>query len=188
MNVLIACEESGVVRNAFLRRGHNAFSNDLEQARSGGPHLQCDVIAAVESRSWDLIIVHPPCTAMAASGNRWYATGMPLAEKRHAAVRWTAHLWAVVKRAASFGACLENPVSVCWSALGRPQYVQPWQFGHGEVKRTGLLLDRLPQLRPTNIVSGRIARVHLMPPGPHRQRDRSTTLQGIADAMAAQWG
>lgn len=187
MKVLIGCEESGVVRDAFLKRGHDAISCDLFDTRAPGPHIVGDVVDAVRSAKWDLVILHPPCTAMAVSGNRWYGTGMPMHEERGIAIYWTLGLWYLAK-AYSRAVALENPVSVIFRHIPAAQYIQPWQFGHGETKKTGLALHNLPLLQPTNIVEGREARVHRMPPGPNRARDRSVTYQGIADAMADQWG
>ena len=189
MRVLIGCEESGVVRDAFLARGHNAWSNDLEPARHGGPHLQMCVTKAITDHGpWDVIILHPDCSALSLSGNRWYGAGMPLHHKRLSAIGWTADLWALAKRYARVGCALENPTSVIWQRIGRPRYYQPWQFGHGETKKTGILVDRLSELEPTSVVSGREQRVWKMAPSPTRKRDRSETYQGIADAMAALWG
>jgi len=136
---------------------------------------------------WDLIILHPDCTAMALSGNRWYGINMPRHAERLAAVDWTVNLWHLAIQHADKVA-LENPASVVFRHLGGAQFVQPWQFGHGEVKRTGFALHNLPKLAPTDIVDGRAERVWRMPPSPTRKRDRSITYQGIADAMAGQWG
>ena len=186
MKVLIGCEESQVVCKAFRDKGHEAFSCDLVETR-GNPewHIQGDIMDNLEG--WDLIILHPDCTAMAVSGNRWYGNGMPYNDERRKAIEWTSKLW--------YKACelcdkvvLENPVSVIFTALGiKPQYIQPHQFGHGETKKTGLALHGLPNLKPTNEVEGREQRVWKMPPGPNRKRDRSVTYQGIADAFADQW-
>lgn len=183
MKVLIACECSGVVRQAFRLKGHNAWSNDLLPATDGGPHIQGDCIEAIKI-GWDLIIMHPPCTALAVSGNRWYGEGMPRNCERKAAKEWTLSLFELAKMNAPM-VCMENPVGVLWKPT---QYVQPWQFGHGEAKKTGLWLHGLPHLEPTNIVDGREARIHKMPPSADRASLRSITYQGIADAMADQWG
>lgn len=189
MRVLIGCEESGKVRDAFIKRGHDAWSNDIVPARSGGPHLQkCVKKAIIEDGPWDIIILHPDCTAMAVSGNRWYAHNMPRNDERIRSVNWTIDLWNIARATARVGCALENPVSVIWSYIGVPQYVQPWQFGHGETKNTGILTHNLPPLVPTLIVRGREQRVWRMAPGVNRKRDRSETFQGIADAMAEQWG
>lgn len=192
MNVLIGCEESQVVTQAFRRRGHNAWSCDLLPTR-GNPewHIQGDVMEVIPEQRWGLIILHPDCTAMAVSGNRWYGSGMPKNPERLVAVDWTLRLWERAKLWAAHVA-LENPASVIFPRLkflgANVQYVQPWQFGHGEVKKTGFALHNLPELKPTNIVEGREERVWRMAPGPTRKRDRSVTYQGIADAMADQWG
>lgn len=189
MNVLIGCEESGIVRNAFALLGANAWSCDLLHSRSKGNHYQCDVMLAIEKQNWDIIILHPPCTALAVSGNRWYGKGMPYYKNRIDAVGWTLRLWDKAKSLCN-KVCLENPVGVLnryAPDLPKPQYVQPWQFGHGETKKTGLWLYGLPPLSPTNIVNGREQRVWKMSPSAHRKRDRSVTYHGIAQAMAEQW-
>ncbi|MBV6436774.1 MAG: hypothetical protein AELANPGJ_02043 [Anaerolineae bacterium] len=152
-------------------------------AESGGPHYQGDVRDLIENwRGWDLLIAHPPCTHLAVSGARWFKDK---AEEQAQALDFVRFLLAApIPRI-----CIENPVSVISSRIRKPdQSIQPWQFGHGEVKRTCLWLKNLPKLSPTNIVSGREARVHRMPPGPDRWKERSKTLPGIAQAMADQWG
>lgn len=183
MRVLIACESSGVVREAFRKRGHDAWSCDLLPADDASPfHIQGDALATI-GKGWDLIIGHPPCTDLAVSGARWWKAKGPQAAKD--AIAFVKALWA----APYPRVCLENPVgrlSTLWMAP--TQYVQPWMFGHGETKKTGLWIRGLPDLTPTNIVEGREARIHKMPPGPNRWKERSKTYQGIADAMAAQWG
>ena len=182
MRVLVGCEESQTVTKAFRERGHEAYSCDIVDTR-GNPawHLKGDVMDWLEG--WDLIILHPPCTAMAVSGNRHYAN----TKERHDSEIWTRTLWqeatSKCKRVA-----LENPVSTIWNYIKRSQYIQPWQFGHGETKKTGLALHNLPELEPTNIVDGREQRIWKMAPSPTRKRDRSKTYRGIADAMAEQWG
>lgn len=186
MKVLVACEFSGVVRDAFLRRGHDAVSCDLLPSDAPGPHIQGPVDDLLQD-SWDLVIAHPPCTRLCNSGVRW------LHER---------NLWADMRTSAEFfRACLganaptvavENPVMHRYAReiVGRrPDFtIQPWQFGHGEVKRTCFWTHNLPALVPTNIVTGRAARVHLAPPGPNRWKLRSTTYLGVAEAMAEQWG
>lgn len=186
MNVLVACEYSGVVRDAFIAKGHNAISCDLLPTDRPGPHIQGDCIDAIKSRQWDLIIMHPPCTALAVSGNRWYGNGMPKHNERLDAIKWTLDLWELAKRHARIGVAMENPVGVL--PMKPTQYIQPWQFGHGETKKTGLWLHNLPPLVPTDIVEGREQRIWKLPPSADRWKIRSTTFQGIADAMAAQWG
>ena len=192
MKVLVACEYSGVVRDAFLARGHDAISCDLLPTDEPGPHHQGDVIAYLEilpEGYFDLIIAHPPCTALAVSGNRWYGAGMPNHQERIESAKWTESFWNLCKRKAK-RVCLENPVGVLpkLTEMGNPQYIQPWQFGHGETKKTGLWLHNLPPLEPANIVEGREQRIWKLPPSADRWKIRSTTFQGIGEAMAAQWG
>ena len=185
MKVLVACEFSGVVRRAFRDRGHDAWSCDLLPAEDGDTHhFQGDVHHLLQEDGgwWDLLIAHPPCTHLAVSGARWFKD--KLAEQADA-LRFVRFLLdAPVPMIA-----LENPISVISSRIRKPnQIIQPWQFGHGETKATCLWLKNLPKLVPTNIVEGREARVHRMPPGPDRWKERSRTFEGIAAAMADQWG
>ena len=189
MKVLIGCEESGVVRDAFARRGHIAWSCDFLPTRIYGRHWQGDVVEALTLRKWDLIILHPPCDFLTVAGNRWYGEGTEGHQKRIDSIKWTEELWTAAK-ATGAKVAMENPVGVLsGSDLGKPsQYIHPWQFGHGETKKTCLWLHGLPQLKPTNIVEGREQRIWKMAPGPNRKRDRSETYQGWADAMAEQWG
>lgn len=182
MRVLVACEFSGVVRRAFRARGHDAWSCDLLPAEDGDPHhFEGDVLARLGD-GWDLMIAHPPCTHLAVSGARWFKDKR---EEQAAALAFArALLDAPIPRIA-----LENPISVISSHIRKPdQIIQPWQFGHGETKATCLWLKGLPPLIPTNVVEGREARVHRMPPGPDRWKERSRTFPGIAEAMAEQWG
>ena len=185
MKVLIGCEESQVVCKAFRDKGYEAYSCDLIETR-GNPdwHIQGDIMDNLEG--WDLIILHPDCTEMAVSGNRWYGKGMKYHNKRLEALDWTHTLWFKAINACDKVA-MENPVSVLFKQIKAKQYIQPWQFGHGETKKTGLALYGLPELKPTNIVEGREARVWKMAPGPNRKRDRSKTFDGIAKAMVDQW-
>jgi len=185
MIVLVACEYSGTVRDAFIAAGHDATSCDLLPTDAAGPHIQGDCLAAIRSQHWDLIIMHPPCTALAVSGNRWYGKGMPRNDERQAAIQWTMALFGLAKRHAG-RVCMENPVGVL--PIPATQYIQPWQFGHGETKKTGLWLHGLPALAPTQIVEGREQRIWKLPPSPDRWKIRSTTYPGIAKAMADQWG
>ena len=183
MRVLVACEFSGVVRDAFRARGHAAFSCDLLPTECY-PHLhfQRDALEVAYGQEWDLMIAHPPCTHLAVSGARWFKDKQ--AEQSEALDFVRALLAAPIPRIA-----LENPVSIISSKIRKPdQTIQPWQFGHGEVKRTCLWLKNLPKLRPTNIVEGRETRVWSMRPSPDRWKERSRTLSGIASAMATQWG
>lgn len=185
--ILIGCEESQVVCQAYRKAGYEAYSCDLQPTR-GNPewHFQQDIMEVIPSRQWDLIILHPDCTAMAVSGNRWYGKGMIYHHKRLEAIDWTLKLWDLAKKH-SKRVALENPVSVIFSYLDNVQYIQPWMFGHGETKKTGLTLHNLPELKPTNIVEGRKQRIWKMGPSETRKRDRSETYQGIADAMIDQW-
>ena len=183
MRVLIACEYSGRVRDAFLALGHDAMSCDLLPTDSPGPHFVGDV-AVLLDRNWDLLIAHPPCTHLAVSGARHFAAKQASGVQEKALDFVRLLLSANVPRI-----CLENPVSIISSRIRKPdQIIQPWMFGHGETKATCLWLKNLPPLVPTNIVSGRENRVHRMPPSADRWKLRSTTFQGVAIAMASQWG
>lgn len=194
MRVLVACEFSGAVRDAFAARGHDAWSCDLRASERPGQHIQGDALAAIAAGGWDLLIAHPPCTYLANSSNKWlYGGGGPIRDARR---------WAAMETGARFfRACLdadvprvavENPIihRHAREIIGcrQTQIIQPWQFGHGECKATCLWLRGLPPLRPTQIVAGREQRVHRMSPGPNRQKERARTYSGIAAAMADQWG
>lgn len=187
VQVLIGCEESQTICKAFRRLGIKAFSCDIKPTR-GKPdwHFQKDIVEVIPTRKWDLIILHPDCTAMAVSGNRWYGKGMPMHHKRIEQIKWTEDLWKLAKRY-SERVALENPVSVIFKVIPNVHYIQPWQFGHGETKKTGFALHNLPPLVPTKIVSGREQRIWKMPPGENRKRDRSKTYEGVAEAIADQW-
>lgn len=181
MRILVACEFSGIVRDAFIKRGHDAVSCDLLPTESLGPHIQGDVLGVLAD-GWDMMVAHPPCTHLAVSGARWF---------KHKQVEQAQALEFVRKlmEAPISKKVVENPISIISSIIRKPdQIIQPWMFGHGETKATCLWLKNLPLLKPTNIVDGRVARVHLEPPGPDRWKKRSVTFQGIADAMAEQWG
>ena len=181
MRVLVACEYSGIVRDAFTKAGHSAVSCDLLPTETPGRHYQGDV-RDILHHGWDLMIAHPPCTHLAVSGARWFKDKK---NEQEEAKMFFMHL----AMAPIDGIAIENPVGIMSSFWRKPdQYIQPWQFGHGETKKTGLWLKNLPPLRPTDIVEGREARIHKMPPGPNRAKERSRTYQGIADAMADQWG
>ena len=181
MKVLVACEYSGAVRDAFLARGHQALSCDLLPTDSPGPHYQGDV-RDILNDGWDLMIAHPPCTHLAVSGARWFKDKLVAQAEALEFVRLL--LGAPVPRIA-----LENPVSIISSRIRKPtQVIQPWMFGHGETKATCLWLKGLPKLQPTDIVEGREQRIHKMPPSPDRWKLRSVTYSGIAAAMADQWG
>lgn len=187
MRVLVACEFSGVVRRAFRARGHDAWSCDLLPAEDESEfHIQGDVIShcAVWADQYDLMIAHPPCTHLAVSGARHFAAKRASGVQQEALEFVRELLDAPIPMIA-----LENPISIISSRIRKPdQIIQPWQFGHGETKATCLWLKSLPPLVPTNIVEGRVARVHRMPPGPNRWKERSRTFEGIAEAMADQWG
>ena len=181
MKVLIACEYSGIVRDAFLAKGHDAISCDLLPTDSPGPHYQGDVKDIIDN-GWELMIAHPPCTHLAVSGARWFKDKQQEQVEALDFVRFL--LDAPIDKIA-----LENPVSIISSRIRKPnQIIQPWQFGHGETKATCLWLKNLPLLTPTNIVDGRENRVHRLPPSADRWKLRSATYKGIAQAMAEQWG
>lgn len=183
LRVLVACEYSATVRDAFRARGFDAWSCDLLPTE-GDPrwHIQGDAIAVAHSAPWDLLIAHPPCTHLAVSGARWFKD--KLAEQAEALEFVRRLLDAPIPHIA-----LENPVSIISSRIRKPdQIIQPWQYGHGETKATCLWLKNLPKLKPTDIVEGREARVHRMPPGPDRWKERSRTFPGVARAFAEQWG
>lgn len=195
--VLVACEFSGVVREAFRALGHDAYSCDILPAEDGSPyHMQGDVMQVLARDraarkfpnayspryAWDVMIAHPPCTHLAVSGARWFK------DKRAEQAAALSFVQALMNASIPCIA-IENPVSIISTALRKPdQIIQPWQFGHGETKTTCLWLKGLPKLRPTNIVDGREARIHKMPPSEDRWKERSRTYAGIAAAMAAQWG
>ncbi len=182
MRVLVACEFSGVVRDAFLQLGHDAWSCDLLPSERPGPHYLCDVRDVIASSQWDMMIAHPPCTHLAVSGARWFKYKQQQQAEALDFVRFL--LGAPIERIA-----LENPVSIISSHIRKPdQIIQPWQFGHGETKATCLWLKGLPLLQPTHIVDGRDPRIHRMAPRADRWRERSRTYTGIARAMADQWG
>ena len=180
LKVLVACEYSGRVRDAFLAQGHDAISCDLLPTDAPGPHIQGD-IRGIDLAAFDLMVAHPPCTHLAVSGARWFKDKVPEQADALDFVRWL--LAAPVPRIA-----LENPISIISSRIRKPnQIIQPWQFGHGEVKATCLWLKGLPKLTPTEIVAGRDQRIWPLPPSAERWKLRSTTYPGIAAAMAAQW-
>jgi hypothetical protein len=186
VKVLVACEYSGIVRDAFTKRGHAAVSCDILPTESDGPHVKGDVRTILDC-DWDLIIAHPPCTRLTNAGVRW------LHER---------NLWEELDEACEFfklfidhpckHIAIENPIPHKYAVerIGQnyTQKIQPWQFGHGETKAICLWLKGFPPLVPTNIVDGREARVHLMSPGPERSKMRSRFFEGVADAMAEQWG
>lgn len=181
MRILVACEFSGVVRDAFVARGHDAWSCDLLPSETAGQHYQGDVRELL-SGGWDLLIAHPPCTYLAASGARWWPGRQ---SEQTAAIEFVRELAAApIPRIA-----IENPIGRLSTVWRKPaQIIQPWQFGHGETKATCLWLQNLPLLTPTHIVDGRKQRVFLLPPSAERWKLRSRTYPGIAAAMSAQWG
>lgn len=182
MKVLVACEFSGRVREAFRRLGHNARSCDLLPADDGSPHHYQQDVREVLYLGWDLMVAHPPCTHLAGSGARWW--GKKYREQAEALDFVKLLLDAPIPRIA-----LENPVGRISTAIRKPdQIIQPWMFGEGEVKTTCLWLKGLPKLTPTNVVEGREQKCWKMGPSPDRWKKRSVTYQGIADAMAEQWG
>jgi hypothetical protein len=184
LKVLVACEYSGTVRDAFTRMGHCAMSCDLLPSESpGGFHWQGDV-TEILYMDWDLMICHPPCTHLAVSGARHFKAKRESGVQQEALAFVRLLLNAPIPKIA-----LENPVSIISSEIRKPdQIIQPWMFGHGETKATCLWLKGLPPLRPTNVVDGREARIHKMPPSADRWKKRSTTYKGVAQAMAEQWG
>ena len=207
MNVLIACESSGIIRNAFSSRGHNAWSCDLKPSLSPGNHIQDDVLKHLVG--WDLIIAHPPCTFLCVSGNKWFTFRYSKQYPTRELARYKALLF--VKSLASapvYKFCLENPIGVLSSVWRKPnQIIQPYHFGHDAAKSTCLWLHHLPKLKPTLLISPskpgyfretgiatkRYANqtpvgANCLPPSPFRSDLRSISYSGIADAMADQWG
>ena len=183
MKVLVACEFSGTVRDAFIAQGCDAMSCDLLPTESPGPHHEGDIRDVIDDR-WDLLIAHPPCTDLAVSGARWFPEKRADGRQQRALDFVQMLLDAPIERIA-----LENPVSVISSAIRKPdQIIQPWMFGHGETKKTCLWLKNLPLLEPTEVVEGREGRIWKLPPTEDRWKLRSMTFPGIAQAMAAQWG
>jgi len=187
MKVLVACEFSGIVRDAFIARGHDAWSCDLLPTEHEGPHIKGDVLAVLRD-GWDMMIAHPPCTYLCNSGVRWLRER----EGRWELMEEAATFFSILLNADIEHVCVENPIPHKYAvrAIGGRKYdqiIQPWQFGHGETKATCLWLNNLPPLRPTDIVDGRHGRVFMESPGPERSKNRSRTYQGIADAMAEQW-
>lgn len=181
MRVLVACEFSGRVRDAFLAAGHDATSCDLLPSEQPGPHYQGDV-RDILGDGWDLMVGHAACTYLARSGARWWPERW--AEQREAIAFFRLLMVAPIKRIA-----IENPVGIISTTLAKPtQIIQPWMFGHGETKATCLWLQELPPLVPEDVVEGREQRLWRLPPGPNRWKERSRTYPGIALAMARQWG
>lgn len=180
MRVLVACEFSGIVREAFKNKGHDAWSCDLLDTEIEGNHYKQDVLTLLDKK-WDLLIAHPPCTHLAVSGARWFKNKQ---KEQVEALEFVKLLMdSPIEKIA-----IENPISIISSKIRKPdQIIQPWMFGHGETKATCLWLKNLPLLRPTNIVEGRENRIHREPPSKDRWKNRSRTYLGIAEAMAEQW-
>lgn len=183
MKVLIGCEYSGRVRDAFIRGGHEAMSCDLLPTDAPGPHYQGD-LRDVLDYPWDLAIFHPPCTHLSVSGARHFESKR-MDGRQQSAVSF----FMMLAKADIPMIAIENPVCIMSSMWRKPdQTIQPWMFGHGETKATCLWLKNLPPLRPTEVVEGRENRIHRMPPSEDRWKLRSETYHGIANAMAEQWG
>lgn len=181
--VLIACEYSGTVRDAFDAAGWDAMSCDLLDSEKPGKHYKGDIFDVLY-KGWDLLIAHPPCTHLAVSGARHFAAKKASGVQDEALEFVYDLLHAPIKHIA-----LENPISIISTRIRKPdQIIQPWQYGHGETKATCLWLKSLPLLVPTDVVDGREARIHKMAPSPDRWKERSRTFPGIAKAMAKQWG
>ena len=182
--VLIACELSGRVRDAFIDAGHDAVSNDILPSLAPGPHIQGDALTALAARSWDMLIAFPPCTALAVSGARWFPGKRADGSQQAAIAFFLALANAEVAQVA-----VENPIGIMSTHYRKPdQIIQPWQYGHGETKATCLWLRGLPLLVPSHVVAGREQRIWKMGPSPERAMLRSITYAGIAQAMANQWG
>lgn len=185
MRVLVACEYSGRVRNAFRALGHDAWSCDLIPAEDGSQfHFISNALVVADTQQWDMMLGFPPCTDLCVSGARHFPAKRADGRQQRSIGFFLALAGMPIERIA-----IENPIGIMSTHYRRPdQIIQPWQYGHGETKATCLWLKGLPKLTPTNIVEGREARIHRMPPSPDRGKERSRTYQGIADAMAAQWG
>jgi len=193
LNVIVGCEYSGIVRDAFIRLGHNAVSCDLLDTEQPGPHYKGDILDIIND-GWDIFIAHPPCTYVAGSGERWFKdqpprkSGALVGEERRRAREQAIEFFMKLMNANIPQIALENPIGIMSTVFRKPdQIIQPWMFGHGETKATCLWLKNLPLLVPTNIVEGREQRIWKMSPGEDRWKERSRTFQGIAEAMATQW-
>lgn len=196
-SVLVACEFSGVVRNAFLKKGWDAVSCDLVPAIDGGPHIQGDAVNAIYSRSWDMVIAHPPCTYLCSSGLHWNKRRPERQQQTEDAIKFVEDIQMACWETFIDLTVIENPIGCLSTRVRKPdQIIQPWQFGHPESKATCLWLNGLPKLTPTNILvkpeSGRWDNQtptgqNKLGPSKDRANLRSITYQGIADAMAEQW-
>jgi hypothetical protein len=184
MKVLVACEYSGIVRDAFTAKGHDAWSCDILPTESKGNHIQGDVFEHLD-KGWDIMIAHPPCTHLAVSGARWFTEGKKSWSLQEDALDFVRKLLeAPINKIA-----LENPISVISTKIKKPtQIIQPYQFGHGEKKSICLWLNNLPKLKATDNVDGREQRIWKMAPSKNRSKLRSLFYTGIAKAMADQWG
>ena len=183
MRVLVACEFSGAVRDAFRDRGHDVMSCDLLPSETAGEHYQGNV-SDVLGDGWDMLIAFPPCTHLSSSGAAWFAAKRADGRQQAALDFVRLLMDAPIDRIA-----IENPVGIISTVIRKPdQIVQPWQYGHGETKATCFWLKGLPLLTATQVVNGREQRIHRMGPSPNRARERSRTYAGIAQAMALQWG
>jgi len=183
VRVLVACEFSGRVRDAFTALGHDAMSCDLIDTESPGKHFKGDVLEIL-NQHWDLVVAFPPCTDLCVSGARWFEKKRKDGSQQRSIDFFMQFVHCNAKRVA-----IENPVGIMSTKYRKPdQIIQPWMFGHGETKATCIWARNLPPIIPTNIVKGREQRVWKMGPGPERAKMRSLTYTGIAAAMANQWG
>jgi hypothetical protein len=182
MRILVACEMSGAVRDAFRALGHDAWSCDMLPSERPGPHYTGDVLDVLND-GWDMLVGFPPCTDLCVSGARWFPAKRVDGRQQASIALFMALANAPIPRIA-----IENPIGIMSTVWRKPdQIIQPWQHGHGETKATCLWLKGLPLLMPTQIVPGREARIHRMAPGPERAKERSRTYAGIANAMALRW-
>lgn len=205
MRVLVACERSGIVRQAFRDKGHYAVSCDFEESDLPGTHFQCDIMSLLKwDFTWDLMIAHPPCTYLTVSANKWLKeqpkrkSGALVWEERRLAQKDAVDFFMALYNCNISKVAIENPIGVMSSVFRKPdQVLQPWMFGHGETKGTCLWLKNLPKLiwsdeetlfETVTTVEGREQRLHKLPPSKDRSRIRSQTFPGIAKAMAEQWG
>lgn len=181
MDILVGCETSGRVRDALIKRGHNAISCDILPSETKGPHIQGDIIPLLKYH-WDALIAFPPCTNLCVSGARWFKDKKDAQEE-------SIRFFMALAKAPIERIAIENPIGIMSTKWRKPdQIIQPWQFGHGETKATCIWVKNLPLLVPTKIVEGREGRIWKMPPSPDRWKERSRTYQGIAEAMGEQWG
>jgi site-specific DNA-cytosine methylase len=197
MKVLVICEESQAVTKAFREIGHEAYSNDIQDCSGDLPqyHLKMDCFEAIKLKNWDLIIAHPPCTYLTISANKWFKdqperkSGALVGEARREAREEAIEFFMKIMNVDCKYIAIENPIGIMSSRYRKPnQVIQPWMFGYGETKATCLWLKGLPKLIPTNIVEGREQRLHRLAPSEDRAKLRSKTYEGIAKAMAEQWG